>query len=169
MAKRVGSSQQKLPGRACFLVPGSQVGLSSCKPLAVKPKVRVVAAYLARQETVLVQQRPAGKARAGLWEFPGGKVERGETDAQALARECDEELGVAVEVGPLLWQTSHTYDDLEVELVLYKATLDPGARPHNRDGARLAWVEAQQLADLPFCEADVPLVRALARGELGVP
>lgn len=130
-------------------------------------KLRVVAALVSRGQTVLVQQRPPGKKQALLWEFPGGKVEPGETDAEALARECQEELGVAVRVGELLWSTEHAYGDLVVELLLYRAWMDEAAVPHPHDAHQLAWVERSQLGELPFCEADVPLLSLLASWEIG--
>ena len=80
-------------------------------------RVRVVAALIRRGGAVLVQQRHEREARALLWEFPGGKVEPGETDAQALARECREELAVELAVECLAASTVHAYADLEVELM----------------------------------------------------
>ena len=82
--------------------------------------VRVVAALIPQPgdgSRFLVQQRLPGGSRALLWEFPGGKVEAGETDEAALARECREELDVVLEVGRRLWEGRHTYPDLTVELV----------------------------------------------------
>jgi len=128
--------------------------------------IRVVAALMSRGETVLVQQRPPGKSRGLLWEFPGGKVEQGETDEVALARECREELDVEAAVGPKLWETAHTYQDLRVELALYRCAIDAEAAPRPLEAAQLAWVERTKLAALPFCEADVPLLPLLASGEL---
>lgn len=129
-------------------------------------RVRVVAALISRGETVLVQQRPPGKSRALLWEFPGGKVEQGEADEQALARECQEELGVSVQVGERLWSVTHEYADLSVELVLYRAAMADDARPQPHEAHQLAWVERPRLPELPFCEADIPLLPILARGGL---
>jgi len=128
-------------------------------------RVRVVAALLRRDDRVLIQQRPAGSARAGLWEFPGGKQEPGETDEQALARECQEELGVTVEVGPRLWETEHAYDDLAVSLALFDCRLTAG-EPRPLCGQRLAWAERSRLEDYPFVAADAPLLGPLSRGEL---
>jgi len=131
----------------------------------VKRTVRVVAALFSRGDTVLVQQRPPGKSRALLWEFPGGKVEPGEADEQALARECAEELGVAVQVGERLWSVTHEYADLAVELVLYRGSMAPDAAPQPHEAQTLAWVARTRLEELPFCEADVPLLPRLAAGE----
>jgi len=130
-------------------------------------RVRVVAALVRRGDTVLVQQRPPDKSRALLWEFPGGKVEPGETDEAALARECREELGVPVAVGERLWSTTHEYADLAVELVLYRASMADDATPRPHEAHQLAWVERARLPEFPFCEADVPLLPLVARGEIG--
>lgn len=132
----------------------------------MKKRVRVVAGLFARGSTVLVQQRPPGKARGLLWEFPGGKVEAGEADEAALARECREELGVDVAVGARRWEHVHEYEDLVVELVLLEASVPPGAEPHPHDAHALAWVERAELSRLPFCEADVPLLPLLAAGKI---
>jgi 8-oxo-dGTP diphosphatase len=132
---------------------------------AALPRVRVVAALIEREGAVLVQQRPPDKSRALLWEFPGGKVEAGERDEQALRRECIEELGVEVEVGEALWTALHAYPDLVVELVLYRATIAPSAKPHPHEAHALDWVERARLPKLPFCEADLPLLPRLAAGE----
>jgi 8-oxo-dGTP diphosphatase len=111
----------------------------------------------------LVQRRPQGKARAGLWELPGGKVEPGESDLSALARECREELAVEIQVGQRSWSTSHDYDDLTVDLIVYHAHMAADAAPLARDAAEIRWVEPRDLRDLRFCPADVPLVEELSR------
>lgn len=132
----------------------------------MKRRVRVVAGLFTRGGAVLVQQRPPGKARGLLWEFPGGKVEPGEADEVALARECREELGIDPEVGPLLWTAVHEYEDLVVELALLAAAVPAGAEPVAHEAHALAWVERSELARLPFCEADVPLLPLLAAGKI---
>ncbi|MGA9524849.1 MAG: (deoxy)nucleoside triphosphate pyrophosphohydrolase [Myxococcaceae bacterium] len=115
----------------------------------------------------LVQQRPPDKSRALLWEFPGGKVDPGETDATALARECREELDVDLEVGRHLWETKHTYPDLTVELALYRAEIRSG-EPKPLDANALRFATPGEMQSLPFCEADIPLLGLLATGELDV-
>jgi 8-oxo-dGTP diphosphatase len=131
--------------------------------------VRVVAALIPQAgdpSRYLVQQRLPGGSRALLWEFPGGKVECGETDAQALARECREELDVELQVGRKLWEGRHTYPDLTVELVLYAATVVAGA-PKPLGANALEFRTPVEMQTLPFCEADIPLLDELVAGRLG--
>lgn len=134
-------------------------------------RVRVVAALIpdpAQPGRFLVQQRLPGQSRGLQWEFPGGKVEPGESDASALARECLEELRVELKVGRELCSVVHSYPDLEVELVLLSAEIAQGV-PQPVGAADLKFLEPAQMRALPFCEADVPLLEALASGKLGGP
>ncbi|MFZ5469694.1 MAG: (deoxy)nucleoside triphosphate pyrophosphohydrolase [Myxococcota bacterium] len=127
--------------------------------------IRVVAALIAHPEDrsrFLVQQRLANVSRPLLWEFPGGKVEPGESDQQALAREGREELAVELDVGERVWSTVHAYEDLTVELVLYRACIASGAlqRLHAND---LAFLTPKEMKAKPFCEADLPLLDFLSK------
>lgn len=99
-----------------------------------------------------MQQRPPHKARGGLWELPGGKVDPGETDAQALQRELREELDMAVRVGAELGRHEHAYGDLTVLLVVYRAQRQ--GEPRAIDGQSIRWVTEEQRAALPLCDAD---------------
>ncbi|HLV61048.1 MAG TPA: (deoxy)nucleoside triphosphate pyrophosphohydrolase [Fredinandcohnia sp.] len=126
-------------------------------------KLRVVAALALRDGALLAQQRPLHKAQGGLWELPGGKVEAGESDEAALARECREELGVRVRVGARLWETRHLYPDREVHLVVYRVEIEAG-EPRAHDAERIAWIPLDRLADYPFCPADLPFLERLAAG-----
>lgn len=121
----------------------------------------MVAALIVRGDELLAQQRPRHKAQGGLWEFPGGKVEAGEGDEEALARECLEELGVEVQVGERVWEVRHRYPDREVHLLVHRARILGDGAPEARDAERLAWVRRDALADFPFCEADRPLLSEL--------
>jgi len=126
-------------------------------------RVKVVAALIRHSqepERFLVQQRLPGKSRGLLWEFPGGKVEPGETDAAALVRECREELSVELKVGEEVWRTVHSYPDLVVELVLYAARIASG-EPKALGAQALLFATPAQMQELPFCEADLPLIRRL--------
>ena len=109
----------------------------------------------------LVQQRLPGKSRALLWEFPGGKVEPGESDAQALVREAREELGVRLEVGEERFSVRHAYQDLTVDLHLYDARIVDGT-PAPLGAHALRGVSPREMLGMPFCEADLPLLRELA-------
>lgn len=138
---------------------------------AGKRTVRVVAALISRpgdDTRFLVQQRLPGGSRGSLWEFPGGKVEPGESEPQALARECQEELAVRLEVGARLWAGRHEYPDLTVDLALYAARLEQG-EPQTLGAQALAFLTPAEMLALPFCEADVPPLRALVAGRLGEP
>jgi 8-oxo-dGTP diphosphatase len=125
-------------------------------------RVRVVAALITSDQgrRVLVQQRPPGKRHALLWEFPGGKVEPGESDAAALRREVREELSVELEVGSERFHTRHAYPELEVDLHVYRAAIVSGT-PRALSGQLLREVALPELRELAFCEADLPLVEEL--------
>lgn len=123
--------------------------------------LHVVAAALVDGEgRVLLAQRPEGKPLAGTWEFPGGKLEPGESPETALLRELDEELGITA--GPLEPFTfvSHAYPDFHLVMLLYWCRQWQG-EPHGRDGQALRWERPQAMAALPMPPADVPLVEAL--------
>ena len=111
---------------------------------------------------VLIAERPAGKAMAGLWEFPGGKVEAGERPEECLIRELAEELGIAVNeacLAPLTF-ASHNYPDFHLLMPLYVCRRWEGIVTP-REGQRLAWVKPQRLRDYPMPPADEPLVSHL--------
>ena len=120
----------------------------------------VVAALIRDTDRVLICQRPAHKARGMLWEFVGGKVEPGESREEALIRECREELGVTVAVGPLYARLTHTYPDLTVELLLYQAAIAAGT-PQLLEHAALHWVAVDELEQYAFCPADAPILERL--------
>lgn len=131
-------------------------------------QVRVVAALIADPAgpgRFLVQQRLPGKSRPLLWEFPGGKVEQGESDEEALRRECDEELAVELAVGRKRWETTHAYPDLEVTLALYDGTIVAGT-PKPLACHALRFATPSEMNSLPFCEADIELLQKLNTGKL---
>jgi 8-oxo-dGTP diphosphatase len=126
-------------------------------------RVLVVAAVVRRGAGILITRRHEGAERGGLWEFPGGKVEPGESEPEALRREILEELGCPVEVGPLLLRHRHRYPDLEVELAFHACRLAPGAAPRALGVAAVEWAPAEALASYDFCEADLPVLAALGQ------
>ena len=130
---------------------------------ASPPIVLVAAVALVDPDgRVLLAERPAGKSMAGLWEFPGGKVDAGETPEAALIRELAEELGIDVTASCLapLTFASHTYRDFHLLMPLYVCRKWSGI-PAAREGQRLAWVWPARLGDYPMPPADAPLVASL--------
>jgi 8-oxo-dGTP diphosphatase len=129
-----------------------------------KPMLLVVAVALIDADgRVLLAQRPVGKAMAGLWEFPGGKVHADETPETALIRELHEELGITIvahDLQPLTF-ASHGYADFHLLMPLFMCRVWDGV-PHPREGQKLAWVPPQDLHTFPMPDADVPLVGVLA-------
>ena len=127
------------------------------------PVVLVVAvALIDRDGRILIAQRPEGKSMAGLWEFPGGKVEPGESPDAALIRELQEELGVDTRqscLAPLTF-ASHAYDDFHLLMPLYVCRVWKGI-PRAKEDQKLCWVRPMQLKDYPMPPADVPLVAML--------
>ncbi len=130
---------------------------------AARPMVLVAAAALIDTDgRVLMASRPPGKLMAGLWEFPGGKVDPGETPEAALVREMREELGIDVGescLAPLAF-ASHDYDTFHLLMPLYAVRQWKGA-PSPREGQQLRWVRPSRLAELPMPPADIPLVAIL--------
>ncbi|TYB86388.1 (deoxy)nucleoside triphosphate pyrophosphohydrolase [Oceaniovalibus sp. ACAM 378] len=111
---------------------------------------------------VLLAQRPPGKSMAGLWEFPGGKVEPGETPEVALIRELQEELGIDTWkscLAPLSF-ASHTYDDFHLLMPLFACRKWEGT-PHAREGQVLKWVRPLDMRSYPMPPADLPLIPVL--------
>ena len=99
---------------------------------------------------------------AGRWEFPGGKIATGESEAEALSRELREELGIVVGSARVLMRLSHAYEDRLVELSLW-VVLSYAGTPASLDGQRLKWVPPEDLAGEDILEADRPFIHALAR------
>jgi 8-oxo-dGTP diphosphatase len=132
-------------------------------------RVRVVAAVVKRGDALLVTRRRDRPGHAGQWEFPGGKVERGERDEEALAREIREELGCDVEVGRVLLRHVHRYPDLEVELVFHACAMAEGVEPSPIGVAEIAWARAGTLAGYDFLEADRAVLGAIERAAWAAP
>jgi 8-oxo-dGTP diphosphatase len=132
-------------------------------PGGARPTIHVVAAALYDCDgRVLIAARPPGKHLAGRWEFPGGKINVGETEEETLRRELTEELGVAVRSGHPLLHVAHEYDDRRVEISLWVVDGFTG-EPRGLDGQQLKWVFPAKLHEEDMLEADVPFIAALQR------
>ncbi len=120
----------------------------------------VVAALIRDGERLLICRRPEGKMCALNWEFPGGKVEIGETEAEAVRRECLEELGVELAVGRKLGEVVHVYPYRTVHLSLYECRIVRGT-PQCLEHSSMRWITPAQLPDFEFCPADARLLAQL--------
>ena len=120
----------------------------------------VVAALIQKDGRFLICQRPAHKARGLLWEFVGGKVEPGESKAQALIRECREELGVTVTVQDAFMEVTHEYPDMIVHLTLFYARIAEG-EPQKLEHNDLRWITPREIPQYPFCPADESILKAI--------
>lgn len=122
----------------------------------------VVAALICRGNKFLICRRPAHKARGLLWEFVGGKRERGETLAQALVRECREELAVTPEVGELYCMLEHRYPDIFIRLSLFRCTIGT-QEPQMLEHADLRWITPGEIGAFEFCPADAAILQKLKK------
>ena len=122
----------------------------------------VVAALVWNQDKFMICQRPAHKARGLLWEFAGGKVEPGETKEQALARECREELAVALSVGSEFASELYEYPDLTIRLTLFNAAIAEG-EPQKLEHNDIRWITADEIPNYRFCPADKKFLELLQK------
>ena len=127
----------------------------------MRPSVYVVAGYIERNDRVLLDRRPTGSHLAGTWEFPGGKVEAGETDQEALRRELEEELGVDSEIGNEIARVKHAYENFDLTLVLYEVNIH--GEPRAIGVAEVGWFERWRLWQIEMPPADKPLLEAIER------
>ena len=124
--------------------------------------VTVVAAVIVRGGLILITRRPAGSHLAGLWEFPGGKPNPGETFEDALRREITEELGAEVIVGACIETVEWQYPDQRVRILFFRCGIEGEPRP--LEGQEMAWVAPVDLPGYAFPAADAVLVERLSRG-----
>ncbi len=127
---------------------------------SVEKIMEVAAAVIRRGGQVLIGKRRAGSYYGGYWEFPGGKLEDGETPADCLARELKEELGIDCHVGELLTVTLYEYTDRKVRLYAFHID-DMLGEPRALEHAEIRWVRFEETASLAFVPADIPILRAL--------
>lgn len=122
--------------------------------------VEVVAALIWADKKFMICQRPAHKARGLLWEFVGGKVEPGETKADALIRECREELGVTLSVGEVFMDVLHEYPDITVHLTLFNAAIADGV-PQKIEHNDIQWITPSEIGNYDFCPADEEILKEI--------
>lgn len=127
----------------------------------------VTAGILTDGESLLICQRRAGGRFGMKWEFPGGKVEAGETPEACLRRELAEELGIQAEVGPEVYRIEHRYPNGFAVRLLFFRVLRFSGEVSNRVFERMVWARREDLAAYDFLEADRELVQRMARGEIG--
>ncbi len=112
----------------------------------------------------MICQRPANKARGLLWEFVGGKVEKGETKERALVRECEEELDITVAPHGIFTEVTHEYSDVKIHLTLFNCAIlrgEPRISEHNA----MKWITSEEIPDYDFCPADEEILKKI-RGEI---
>lgn len=120
----------------------------------------VVAALIWENGRFMICQRPAHKARGLLWEFVGGKVEPGESQQEALTRECKEELAVQVSVGDVFMEVVHEYPDITVRLTLFHAAITTGI-PQKLEHQDIRWILPSEIPQYDFCPADVEILERI--------
>lgn len=125
--------------------------------------IKVVAALIRHNDKVLITQRKPGRHLGLSWEFPGGKVEEGETDHEALTRELKEELGIDVRITTKCFETRHQYGNREMHLTVYRSTILSG-EPQALDVNAVEWVPEDELGKRNFLPADRPLVDGIVSG-----
>lgn len=129
--------------------------------------IHVVAAVIrSDNESILLAKRPDHVHKGGLWEFPGGKVEPGETAFQALGRELEEELAISVVTAEPLLQLHYDYPEKSVFLDVWEVSQFSG-RARGNEGQPIVWVPVNQLGDYPFPEANHPIIELLQKTEVG--
>ncbi len=126
----------------------------------IKPSAEVVAGLIRNGDKFLICRRPAHKARGMLWEFVGGKVEKGETKEQALIRECGEELAITVQPHGIFAEVTHEYPDITVRLTLFECTISRG-EPRLCEHSAMEWITSAEIENFAFCPADKEILRRL--------
>ena len=122
--------------------------------------VEVVAALIWQNGKFMICQRPKNKARELLWEFVGGKVEKGESKEEALVRECFEELAVTISVCDKLCDVTHIYPDLTVHLTVFNATIFDGM-PQMIEHNDIKWITPDEIGKYDFCPADIEILEKI--------
>ncbi len=126
----------------------------------MKNIIKVTAAILEKDGKIIIAQRKINDHLSGMWEFPGGKIEPGETPEQCLGRELMEEFDIDVNIGEYLGSNIHHYDHISIELMAYRASWVSGIITMNDHNA-YRWVTIEQLDTFDFAPADIPFVDML--------
>lgn len=126
----------------------------------MKKQITVVGAVIVKDEKILAAKRGDGMALAGMWEFPGGKIEPGETPEGALQRELEEELRCTASIGDHIETTAHEYEFGVVTLSTYYATLEVG-EPLLTEHAEIRWIPPAELMSVEWAPADIPAVERI--------
>ncbi len=126
----------------------------------------VATAILTHKDKILIAQRPEGKPLAGFWEFPGGKIEDGETTEQALQRELFEELNIKTNIGSFLMDSHYKYEHGEFLLRVHYVTISDieNLKPNHHQDYK--WVKASEIGNFTFPEADIPIVNEIIKKEI---
>jgi 8-oxo-dGTP diphosphatase len=127
--------------------------------------IKVAAALIVRGGRILIGQRKKADSHGLKWEFPGGKIERGESTVDALARELEEELGIQARIGREIIRYSWSYPKRATILLMFHRVTEFSGEPQNLAFERIAWEEPSKLPAYDFLEGDVDFVRRLAAGE----
>lgn len=129
--------------------------------------IPVVAGFLKKENRILVGQRPENNSLAGLWEFPGGKIELGESPEEALARELSEELGIEADIGELKLSVTHSYNDVGIVILFYEVLFWKG-EPKAKHHLMLEWIYPEELKERSIPEANKKVLQKIFKA-LGVP
>lgn len=129
--------------------------------------IPVVAGFLKKDGRILVGQRPENNSLAGLWEFPGGKIELGESPEEALARELSEELGIEAQIGELKLSVTHSYNDVGIVILFYEVLFWKG-EPKNKHHLMVEWIYPEELRERSIPEANKKVLEKIFK-VLGVP
>ncbi len=124
--------------------------------------VEVVAALIWDDNRFMICQRPLHKMRGMLWEFVGGKVEKGESKSQALIRECREELNILIKVKDIFMDVVHQYPDITVHLTLFNAEIAEGI-PQKLEHYDIKWIKPEEIPDYSFCPADKEILEEIIK------
>ncbi len=124
-------------------------------------RLPVVAALIQKDGKILLARRPEGRARSGLWEFPGGKIEPEERPEEALYREIKEELGIEIKVGPILAEVEHDYPEIKIQLLCYEGEILRGT-PVPLEGQKISWFRPNDIGNLELAPADRKLWQKLS-------